>query len=128
MKTTGVIDTKFSLLARGMVNLIQGSKALRDDMIVYYFTHPEEVEDGGEIVSYKFKTAGKMLDNQINLAGLFNIVLYTLVETKGDKSTYNFVTNKYQKYPAKSPDEMFDSIKIPNDLKVVSDAVREYYN
>ncbi len=126
-KATEIGYTKFSLLARGMVNLIQESKKLRDDMIIYYFTHSEEVEDGGEIVSYKFKTAGKMLDNQINLPGLFNIVLYTLVETKGEKSEYQFVTNKYAKLPAKSPAEMFSTIKIPNDLKAVSDTIREYY-
>ena len=126
-KATETGFTKFSLLARGMVNLIQESKKLRDDMVVYYFTHLEEVEDAGEIVSYKFKTAGKMLDNQINLPGLFTIVLYTFVETKGDKSEYHFLTNKFQKYPAKSPQEMFDTVKIPNDLSAVTNAVREYY-
>lgn len=126
-KATEVGYTKFSLLARGMVNLIQESKKLRDDLLIYYFTHLEEVEDGGEIVSYKFKTAGKMLDNQINLAGLFNIVLYTLVETKGDKSEYQFVTNRYGKLPGKTPQGMFDTVKIPNDLKLVTDTIREYY-
>lgn len=126
-KATETGYTKFSLLAKGMVNLIQESKKLRDDLIIYYFTHLEEVEDGGEIVSYKFKTAGKMLDNQINLAGLFTVVLYTLVETKGDKSVYQFVTNRYSKLPAKSPVGMFDSIKMDNDLKQVEQAIREYY-
>lgn len=126
-KATETGYTKFSLLAKGMVNLIQESKKLRDDLIVYYFTHLEEVEDGGEIVSYKFKTAGKMLDNQINLAGLFTVVLYTNVETKGDKSIYQFVTNRYGKLPAKSPVGMFEDLKISNDLKAVTDSVREYY-
>ncbi len=64
-KATETGYTKFSLLAQGMVRLIQEAKKLRDDMIIYYFTHAEEVEDAGEIVTYKFKTAGKMLDNQI---------------------------------------------------------------
>lgn len=126
-KATETGYTKFSLLAKGMVNLIQESKKLRDDMVIYYFTHLEEVEDGGEIVSYKFKTAGKMLDNQINLAGLFTVVLYTLVETKGDKSVYQFVTNRYSKFPAKSPVGMFETVKIDNDLKQVENAIREYY-
>lgn len=126
-KATETGFTKFSLLAKGMVNLIQETKKLREDLIVYYFTHLEEVEDGGEIVSYKFKTAGKMLDNQINLAGLFTIVLYTLVETKGDKSQYQFITNRYAKLPAKSPAGMFEEMKIPNDLKLVTDSIREYY-
>jgi len=126
-KATETGYTKFSLLAQGMVRLIQEAKKLRDDMIVYYFTHMEEVEDAGEIVTYKFKTAGKMLDNQVNLAGLFTTVLYTLVETKGEKSNYWFVTNRYQKLPAKSPRGMFEDIKIPNDLQKVTDSVREFY-
>lgn len=126
-KATETGYTKFSLLAKNMVSLIQEVKKEREDLIVYYFTHLEEVEDGGEIVSYKFKTAGKMLDNQINLPGLFTIVLYTVVETKGDKTVYGFATNRYQKYPAKSPQGMFEEVKIPNDLKAVTDAVREYY-
>lgn len=126
-KATETGFTKFSLLAQGMVRLIQEAKKLRDDLIVYYFSHSDEVEDSGEIVTYKMKTSGKMLDNQVNLAGLFTIVLYTYVETKGDKSSYWFVTNRFQKLPAKSPKGMFDLIKVPNDLKAVTETIREYY-
>lgn len=126
-KATETGFTKFSILARNMVSLIQELKKLREDMVIYYFSHWEEVEDGNEIVGYKMKTAGKMIDNQIVMEGLFTVVLYTHVETKGEKSTYWFLTNRYQKYPAKSPREMFKEIKIPNDLKLVTDTIREYY-
>ena len=127
-KATETGFTKFSLLAQGMVRLIQEAKKLREDLIVYYFTHSDEVEDSGEIVTYKMKTAGKMLDNQVNLAGLFTIVLYTYVETKGDKSSYWFVTNRFQKFPAKTPRGMFSEIKVPNDLAEITKTIREYYN
>jgi hypothetical protein len=30
--------------------------------------------------------------------------------------------------PAKSPDGMFDEVKIPNNLKHVCDKIDEYYN
>lgn len=126
-KASEVGYKKFNILALNMVNLIQEVKKLREDLIIYYFTHSEEVEDSGEIITYKFKTAGKMLDNQINLPGLFTVVLYTYVETSGEKSEYSFLTNRFKKYPAKSPDTMFDTIKIPNDLNLVSTTVREYY-
>ena len=126
-KATETGFTKFSVLAKSMVNLIQESKKLRDDMIIYYFSHPEEVEDGGDIVSYKMKTAGKMIDNQIVMEGLFTVVLYTHVETKGDKSEYYFVTNRFLKLPAKSPKGMFEDIKIPNDLQEVTNKIRAYY-
>ena len=74
------------------------------------------------------KTSGKMLDNQITLEGLFTICLYTLVEeAKDGTATYNFVTNRYRKFPAKSPDGMFKDIKIPNNLQTVVDTINEYY-
>jgi uridine kinase len=120
--------SKFNMMALDMKNLIQEIKKLREDLVVYYFCHAEEVTDGEEIVGYKMKTSGKALDNQIVLEGLFTVVLYTYVETKNDKSQYWFLTNRYQKYSAKSPAGMFAEVKIPNDLKVVTDTIREYYN
>ena len=128
-KATEVGYTKFSLMAKDMVDLVRTARTLRDDLIVFYFTHPETIEDGGEIVGYKIKTAGKLIDNQINLEGLFTVVLYTNVEEKKDGTIdYNFVTNRYKKMPAKSPDGMFAELKIPNNLQEVSNTIREYYN
>ena len=114
-------------MAQQMVNLVQGAKKLRDDLIVVYMSHQEEVEDSGEIVTYKMKTSGKMLDNQIKLEGLFTVVLYAVTETKGEKTDYFFVSNRYKKYPSKSPAEMFKEIKLPNNLQMVVDSVNEYY-
>lgn len=128
-KATEVGYTKFTILAKDMVELFREARKLRDDLKVFYFTHPETIEDGGEIVGYRIKTSGKMLDNQINLEGLFTICLYTHVEEQKDgTATYNFVTNRYKKYPAKSPDGMFEDIKIPNNLQVVVDTIDNYYN
>jgi hypothetical protein len=128
-KATETGFTKFSLMAKDMVDLVRTARQLRDDLIIYYFTHPETIEDGGEIVGYKIKTAGKLIDNQINLEGLFTVVLYTNVEEKKDGAIdYNFVTNRYKKFPAKSPDGMFSELKIPNNLQEVSNTIREYYN
>ena len=85
--------------------------------------------DDGAIVSYKMKTAGKLLDNQIVLEGLFTIALYTHVdEDKNGDATYEFVTNRWKKYPAKSPAGMFNATRIPNDLKDVCDRINEYYS
>lgn len=120
---------KFTILAKDMVDLFREARKLRDDLKVFYFTHPETIEDSGEIIGYKMKTSGKMLDNQIVLEGLFTICLYTHVdENKDGTASYNFVTNRFKKYPAKSPDGMFEDIKIPNNLKLVSDTIDKYYN
>lgn len=128
-KATEVGYTKFTILAKDMVDLFREARKLRDDLKIFYFTHPETIEDGGEIIGYKMKTSGKMLDNQITLEGLFTICLYTHVdENKDGTSSYSFVTNRYKKYPAKSPDGMFSEIKIDNNLQKVVDTINEYYN
>ena len=128
-KATEVGFTKFSVMARDMVDLFRTARQLRDDITVFYLTHPETIEDGGEIIGYKIKTAGKLIDNQVLLEGLLTVCLYTNVEeTKDGSATYTFVTNRYKKMPAKSPDGMFAETKIPNDLQLVVDTLNEYYN
>lgn len=128
-KATEVGYTKFSLMAKDMVELFREARKLRDDIKVFYLSHPETIEDGGDIVGYKIKTAGKLIDNQVLLEGLLTVCLYTYVEENKDGSaSYNFITNRFKKYPAKSPDGMFDEVKIPNNLQYVCDKLDEYYN
>jgi hypothetical protein len=128
-KATEVGYTKFSLMAKDMVELFREARRLRDDIKVFYLTHPETIEDGGDIIGYKIKTAGKLIDNQVLLEGLLTVCLYTHVEENKDGSaTYNFITNRFKKMPAKSPDGMFDELKIPNDLNYVCKKLDEYYN
>ena len=127
-KATEVGYTKFSLMAKDMVELFREARMLRDDIVVFYLTHPEVIEDAGEIIGYKIKTAGKLIDNQVLLEGLLTVCLYTYVEEKKDgKPEYNFITNRFKKFPAKSPDGMFPETKIDNNLQQVVDKVREYY-
>jgi ribosomal protein L30E len=121
--------TKFTIMARDMVELLREARRLRDDLKVFYFSHPETIEDSGEIIGYKIKTAGKMIDNQIVLEGLLTVCLYTYVEENKDGSmSYSFITNRFKKYPAKSPDGMFEEVKIPNNLSYVCEKLDEYYN
>jgi hypothetical protein len=110
-KATEVGYTKFSLMAKDMVDLFRTARMLRDDLKVFYFTHPEAIEDGGEIIGYKIKTAGKLIDNQVLLEGLLTVCLYTNVEENKDGS-----------------DGMFSELKIPNNLQLVADTIDEYYN
>lgn len=127
-KATETGYQKFSLMAKDMVDLFRTARTLRDDIIVFYFTHPEVIEDSGEIIGYKIKTAGKLIDNQVLLEGLLTVCLYTFVEEQKDgTANYGFVTNRYRKMPAKSPAGMFDELKIPNNLQIVVDKVNEYY-
>ncbi len=127
-KATETGFTKFSLMAKDMVDLFRKARTLRDDITVFYLTHPEPIEDGGEIIGWKIKTAGKLIDNQVLLEGLLTVCLYTLVEENKDgSSVYNLVTNRFRKLPAKSPDGMFADIKIQNNLQLVADSLNNYY-
>lgn len=128
-KATEVGYTKFSLMAKDMVDLFREARRLRDDIKVFYLTHPETIEDGGDIIGYKIKTAGKLIDNQVLLEGLLTVCLYTHVEeSKDGVVTYSYLTNRFKKYPAKSPDGMFNEIKIPNDLSYIAKKLDEYYS
>lgn len=87
-----------------------------DDMVVYFVMH--STVEGGEIVP---ATIGKMLNEKINLVGMFTITAMSAID--GDE--YVFVVNGTP--PAKTPPGMFDAEKVPNDLKAFDDALRGYY-
>lgn len=128
-KATETGFTKFSIMAKDMVDLFRTARQLRDDITVFYLTHPEEIMDGQDVIGYKIKTAGKLIDNQVLLEGLLTVCLYTIVEENKDGSAnYSFVTNRYRKFPAKSTDGMFADLKISNNLQLVADTLTKYYN
>lgn len=124
---------KFNQIANSGYTTINAGKQLRADQNFICIAHSEVDEKSG---TYKLKTIGKMLDEKVNLAGLFTVVLYSLVEINNNEGvrnvSYNFVTNKYInnsgiEIPAKSPVGMFDDILIPNDLGYVITKQNEYY-
>ena len=116
-KETGF--AKFADLGNHFYNLLKFIRLwTRDDTIVYLLAHTD-VEDSGYV---KMKTLGRMLDEKLCVEGLFSIVL--LAETNGKE--HWFTTQSNGRTTAKSPMEMFD-FKIPNDLKMVDNTIREYY-
>ena len=111
--------TKNIDLATNFKNLIQFViKNTSEDTIVY-FLHHTELTSAGKI---KAKTLGQMLDNQLTVEGLFSIVLLCVAESDG----HYFITNSDGTTTCKSPMEMFEA-KIDNDLKLVDQTIREYY-
>jgi hypothetical protein len=48
-------------------------------------------------------------------------------EDKDGIPKYNFVTNRFRNYPAKSPLGMFEETLIPNDLQLVCNTIDAYY-
>lgn len=90
-----------------------------DDVIVYFLHHIDKDENG----VVKPKTQGRMLDEKLNVAGLFTTVL--LAQTDGKE--HWFATQSDGMSVCKSPMGMFDDARIPNDLKLVDATMRAYY-
>ena len=106
---------KFTDLAVNFRNLIHFVNELEDDSkIVYFLHHTDTGSDGRE----KCKTIGKMLDEKLTVEGCFDIVIYC--------QDHKFYTQSNGQSTAKSPEDMFE-LEIPNDLKAVDDAIRDYY-
>ena len=107
---------KFTDIALNFRNLIHNINNMgKDDKIVYFLHHSEDDGAGRE----KVKTIGKMLDEKLTVEGCFDVVIYCRDQrfyTQGDGIS-----------SAKTPEGMFDSVEIPNDLKMVDARIREYW-
>ena len=111
---------KFTEIAFNFWDLIvQEVNSLPSDTIVYLLCHTSTDENGVE----KMKTIGKLVDEKITPEGLFTIVLKTVVSD----GNYAFVTQNNGKDTVKSPEGMFDTYAIKNDLKYVDEKIRNYY-
>ena len=107
---------KFTDMAVNFRNLIHFINDLpEEDKIVYFLHHTDIGADGRE----KAKTIGKMLDEKLTLEGCFDIVLYC--------QDHKFFTQANGQSTAKTPEGLFESVEIPNDLKMVDTAIRDYY-
>ena len=110
---------KYNDFGSNYFNIINVCNGLPDDVIVYYLTHCETLENGITTV----KLIGKLLREKITIEGLFTIVLRTGVS----EGKYYFYTQNSGKDTVKSPMGMFDSFSVENDLAYVDAKIRNYY-
>ena len=114
--------TKFTEMAKNFFDMLDFiNTQLPSDIIVYITMH---TEDDSEMHKTKAKTIGKMIDQNLNLEGLFTIVLRAMQTEDG----YKFVTRDDMVSTAKSPIGMGEEDMIDNDLKAVDTTIREYYD
>lgn len=92
---------------------------LPDERIIYFVMH-EDKNDFGDI---KPKSIGKMLDEKVCIEGMFTIVIRSML--MNGKHIFRTQTDGFD--VCKTPIGMFDSQEIDNDLKMVDNAIREYY-
>lgn len=111
---------KYNIMAQNFTNLIEQARKLPEDKIVYFIGHSDQTDSGRE----HFKTIGRMIDNYVTLEGKFTTVLKSVVKD----GKYYFQTHNSGSDTVKSPLGMFETDLIDNDLKMVDDVMREYWN
>lgn len=110
---------KFTEIGRHAWDIANVVRELPSDVIVYIMCHTDTDQEGFE----RLKTVGKLLDDKIVLEGMSTIVLKTSVSD----GKYYFLTQNNGKDTTKSPEGMFPTYAIENDLKYVDDKIRNYY-
>lgn len=118
-RVTEVGYAKFTQMAQNMFKLFKAVIDKASDQTFYIMAHAADTEDG----HIQFKTTGKMLSEKIVLEGLTNILITNEITAEGE-----FVFKvKTDNTGVKTPINMFDTPTIPNDLKLVNDAIIKFY-
>lgn len=109
---------KFTIMGLNYWNLLCKIRNLRPDLVVFMLSHIETTDNNFQ----KAKTIGKMIDEKIEVEGMFTIVLNTFV----DQNKYYFITQNTGQNTVKSPEGMFETVLIENDLNYVLQKIKEY--
>ena len=107
-------------IADNFWQLINSVKALPDDVLVYIIMH-EDANDYGDV---KLRTIGKLLNDKVCIEGMCTVVLRCVIEN----TKHYFLTQATDKDISKSPEGMFDELRIENDLKAVDERIRQFWD
>ena len=99
---------------------------MRNDINVYLLAHSSSVYNDVGVLTQKISVQGKQLEKFIP-ESFSSIVLYTQVEVTSSGNNYQFRTITNGVDTCKTPIGMFSSKFIENDLKIVDNLIREYY-
>lgn len=110
---------KYNEMANNFFNLINGIKSIKGGKTVYLIMH----EDTNEFGEVKPKTIGKLLDDKVNIQGMFTVCIRSMFEN----GQYVFKLKTNGQDCVKTPFGMFENDTMENDLKEFDKVVREYY-
>ncbi len=110
---------KYNEIGNNFFNLINGIKNVKGGKTVYLIMH-EDTDDGGNV---KPKTIGKLLDDKVNIQGMFTVCIRSMFEN--GKYIFRLKTNGQD--CVKTPIGLFEDEEMENDLKLVDEKIREYY-
>ena len=124
--------TKFTQIGQHMVEILTKARNMADkELDIFLLMHTDDVFSGPNIVKYKAKLVGKLVEEHFDPLEMVTIALFTNVKYNPGKPTeFSFITNRTNldgiTIPAKSPEDMFD-LEIENDLQLVKNKIHEYY-
>ena len=110
---------KYNEIGNNFFTLINGIKNIEGGKTVYLIMH-EDTDDESNV---KPKTIGKLLDDKVNIQGMFTICLRSMY----DNGNYIFRLKTNGQDCVKTPIGLFDEEQMENDLKLVDTKIREYY-
>lgn len=110
---------KYNEIGSHFFELINGIKNIEGGKTVYLIMH-EDTDENGNV---KPKTIGKLLDDKINIQGMFTICIRSMFEN----GNYIFRLKTNGQDCVKTPFGMFEEEQMGNDLKAFDKVVREYY-
>lgn len=111
---------RFVEIAKDMFDVLDIVSNLRDDLYCFVMMHTETDSQGRS----KPRTVGRMIDQYICIEGKFSTVVHAVV----NDGNYQFITNFDGQHMAKSPFGMFDNLLIDNDLFLIIETMKEYFN
>lgn len=110
---------KFNNMANNFWNLINAIKNIEGGKTIYLIMH----EDIDDLQNIKPKTIGHLLDEKVDIQGLFTICIRSVYED--GKYLFKLKTNGQD--CVKTPFDMIAEPEMDNDLKAFDEIVREYY-
>lgn len=111
---------KYNEMGNNFFNLINGIKNIEGGKTVYLIMHEDTDEEG----NVKPKTIGKLLDDKVNIQGMFTICIRAMF----DNGNYIFRLKTNGQDCVKTPIGLFEEDQMENDLKKVDEKIREYYD
>lgn len=111
---------KYNEMGNNFFNLINGIKNIEGGKTVYLIMH-EDTDENGNV---KPKTIGKLLDDKVNIQGMFTVCIRSMF----NNGNYIFRLKTNGQDCVKTPFGMFDTDTMENDLKEFDKVVRDYYD
>lgn len=109
----------YNEIAHDFWDFVQFIKGLPNDVNVYLVMHEDKSEDG----EIRVGCIGKQLAEKTKIWEWVTIAL----RCQSVANEHYFTTQTDGMDITKSPEEMFEELQIPNDLKLVDTKIREYY-